>query len=116
MSAPFLTIDQLDRVNLKTLAQGGLPAPYGEGEIFGALKVTQQWYLNDGPEEITSDEALQKAVDWYCTSDNEAVVRAFERFQNNELFTNTCLIVNLMHQHPEEFAAFLESQGLNDDQ
>lgn len=114
-STGFMTEAQLDRVNLKTLAQGGLPAPYGEGDIFGALRVTQQWYLDEGPEELTSDEAVEKAVDWYCTNDNEAIVHAFERFRGNQVFENTRLLINLIHQHPEELEVFLRDHDLGDD-
>lgn len=112
----FLTADQLFRVNLKTMAQGGLPAPYGEGDIFGALLVTQQWYLTEGPEELTKAEAIQQAVNWYCTSDNDAIVQAFERFRGNEVFVAARTLVNLQHQYPEEFDQLLNETELEGDQ
>lgn len=108
----YLSEAQLDRVNLKTMAQGGLPEPYAEWDIFGALKATQQWYLDEGPEELTSEEALEKAVDWYCTTPNNEVVRAFERLQDNHLFKTTRELVQLIHHHPEAYEEFLRSQGL----
>ncbi len=113
-SSGFLTEAQLDRVNLKTMAQGGLPAPYTEGDIFGALKVTQEWHLTEGPVEVTKEEALQLAVDWYCTNDNNTVVEAFERLKDNNLYKVTHELVTLINENPKAWAAFLESEGLTD--
>jgi hypothetical protein len=101
MSNGFLSPDQLDRVNLKTMAQGGIPEPYSEGDIFASLMVVKDWYLNEGPKYISRDDATAEAVEWYCSNPTETIVKAFVRFNSNPLYQNTKLLVEAMHQNPD---------------
>ena len=96
----FLSIEQLDRVNLKTMNNGGLPEPYGEGDIYGALKAVAIWHQEEGPVELTSAEATQIAVDWYCTSTQESVIGTFERLADNPVYEGVKALVKCMHENP----------------
>ena len=98
----FLSIAQLDWVNLKTMANGGLPDPFDEGDVFGALKCVAIWHQEEGPVELSSDEAIAKAVDWYCTSTTEQVVDAFSRLQDSPNYRATKQLISLMHQFGKE--------------
>ena len=98
----FLSIEQLDRVNLKTMANGGLPEPFDEGDVFGALKCVAIWHQEEGPVELSSDEAVEKAVDWYCTATTEQVVDAFNRLQDSPIYQGSKQLISLMHQFGHE--------------
>ena len=102
----FLSIEQLDRVNLKTLAQGGLPEPYGQGDLFGLFKALQVGYEAGG---LNSHEALDAAVSWYCIHTNEEVVAMLKSYEDNELFQATRYVVNAMHENPERFQQAIDA-------
>lgn len=103
--AGYFTEEQMDRCNLKTMANP-LPYPW-DGHHLMALLVLQT-DLSKKVSGLSHDVCKQETVDWYCTSTVETVLEALNEAVKVPQFHAICKIQEMMHSNPDEFLEFVE--------
>jgi hypothetical protein len=100
MTTGFFTEEQLDRINLKTMATP-LPGNYTGQELMSLL-VTRT-------KENESELATQDTTEWYCRAKPSEVQAAFNTYEKTTVFQKHFQILTLMHERPEEFQKAMEA-------
>ena len=103
MNTVFFTEQQLDRINLKTMATP-LPGSYTGNDLM-ALLVTRAKSKRPSLDEWV----IQDTVEWYCRAKPYEVDTAFDKYKQTELFQGHLTIITMMHEQPEALERALEA-------
>ena len=102
MTTTFFTEDQMDRMNLKTMATP-LPEGYTGSDLMSLLVTRSR--QNKG----VSDLSIQDTVDFYCRITTSEVQAEFDRLESTKDYKLNREIIELMHERPEELERALEA-------
>ena len=106
----FFSIEQIDRMNLKTLSNE-LPQGYDGQQLMALL--TTKVYDKTRLEELSHAEATQAVVDWYCATTAEDVARAINVYGGCTEYQSRLQVLNFLHTAPadevEKFMEFVDS-------
>ena len=100
----YFTESQLDRMNIKTLANP-LTYPWNGHDLLAMLVVITDMAIAEG---CPDDEARQGTVDWYCRTPSEGIIEELEKVSRLEVFQQHRRIVEFMHDDPEAFMRMME--------
>ena len=107
-----LTEAQMDRVNLKTMANP-LPPNYDSPDVWAVLLYTRDFYMGKlqqsgealPPHNLSEEEATERAVDWYCTTpvDGEYGIagRMDSYSEHSSEYRNYRELMKFMHKDPD---------------
>jgi len=111
----FFSAEQIDRMNLKTLANE-LPEGYDGQQLMALLstKVCEKTRLMNTP----FNEARQAVVDWYCATPANDVARAINIYGGCTEYQCRLEVMNFLHSASEEelqdFEEYLDNRRNED--
>ena len=104
----FFSESELDRINLKTIGNQ-LPEPYQGSDLF-ALLMTKV-YESDRDSLV----AKRQAIDWYCRTPVEEVVKELEAYADNEDYQGCLRVLKFVHtaskEELEQLTNYLDKSG-----
>ena len=102
----FFTEAQLDRCNLKTLANE-LPYGYNGDMLLAGLVYSANKGISDYG--LSSEEAKDKVVDWYCTTPVEPITEWLDGLQDIPDYIDHLRFISWMHEDPALVAEAIQA-------
>ena len=101
----YFTIEQMDRANLKTMANP-LPAPWNGSHLLSLLIVLSDMGV---VRDMSSKDSKENVVEWYCTTKTDDVVEALRRFSHSDEFKAVMQIQEMAATRPNELRKAIEA-------
>ena len=100
----YFTIEQIDRMNLKTMANQ-LSEPWTGQDLMAFLIVCSDRGMQLG---LSAKEAKQSVVDFYCTTPAEQIMEDMEVMSQTPEFQSVLQIEKMIHEDHEGFMKAIE--------
>lgn len=101
----FFTIEEMDRMNLKSMANP-LHEPWNGLHLMAFLVTATDKGVQNG---LSPDESKAKVVEYYCTNTSDQIVSDLEVMSKTPEFHSAMQIQKMMHQDPKGMAAAIEA-------
>ena len=101
----YFTIEQMDRANLKTMANP-LPDPWTGSHLLALLVVLSDIGII---KDLSPKESKQAVIEWYCTTRTPEIVEALELYSKWDEFKTVMEIQRLVHTNPEGLKEALDA-------
>ncbi|MDA7436670.1 hypothetical protein N8654_03180 [Synechococcus sp. AH-601-B19] len=101
----FFTIEDMDRMNLKTMANP-LHEPWNGQHLMALLVTVADLGIQGG---ISPAEAKADVVSYYCTNTSEKIVSDLEVMSKTPEFQAAYQLQQMMHENPEAMARAFEA-------
>ena len=101
----YFTPDQVTRMNLKTIGNQ-LREPWDGDHLLSLLVVKSDYGMKSG---LSSDEAKQAVVDWYCAATVDEVMQELELMSEDDNFISHTTVMKFMHADPVGFQKAMDA-------
>lgn len=107
----FFTEAEMDRMNLKTMANG-LPKGYDGVMLLSMLTTKHSEIYSERKDDLI---ARRQVIDWYCQATADQVALEIDKYKDNKEYKDKIELMKLMHSIPKDkFNALMEEIAKGD--